>query len=926
MRHLSSAQRSQLLIDQIFDRALVVLDADGVILDWPPGAVQLFGWTAEQAVEQPVAMLFAPAERASGVAAAQLAEARASGRAQGLWTMAQRDGAGLACDVTFTRLLDSDGQTVLGYGLLARAAGGALERLRKTEEQLRLATEAAQLGIWTWDAAHDVVTWENRRMHAIFGVAAHAQDGNEGINEGINAARLMADYLHPDDVDQYRRAVQCTLDSGERLVFVGRFRRPPGGEERWLELTGILQAPPVAGAAHAGDGPAYPIVIGTAADITERKRDEEALSQARMRLEATMSAAEVGSWIWDIQSDRIVADRNLTQLFGVPDALGPGAPLSVYADNIHPDDAGEVSAQIQHAIDTGEPFRSTYRVAHPGAAGGWRWVNARGRVAYDDGGRPATLNGVALDITRQRELQDASRLTEERYHTLITSMDQAFGFVRVLLDDAGKPRDYRFEVVNRALEEQSGLVNAAGRTIREMVPNIEEKWIEIYGRVALSRVPERFVEHSAAMGYWWDVYATPMGEPEELRIAILFTDVTARRQAEENLRQLAADLSEANRRKMEFLATLAHELRNPLAPLRTGLDLMRMQGRRAPATAANPPANAPVLDMMDRQLRQMVHLIDDLMDVSRINSGKIVLKTECIDLRDAVANAVEAVLPAIEAAQHAFTPQVLEHPVMVQADPTRLTQILVNLLANAAKYTPPNGRIALSMMLDGAAVRVLVSDNGIGIPPEEQPGVFEMFSQVSKNMGRAQGGLGIGLSLVRSLVEMHGGAISLSSPGSGQGTTFTLTLPLAPDCGPDPDSGRRGIEERAARQQGMRGLRVLVADDNVDAAGMLVSLLRAAGHAPEAVHDGRAALQRIVDSRPDLAILDIGMPGLNGYEVAQQVRRAPGLDRLMLVALTGWGGVQDRERARRAGFDAHLTKPAGFAELKQLIAGLAQRA
>jgi len=330
--------------------------------------------------------------------------------------------------------------------------------------------------------------------------------------------------------------------------------------------------------------------------------------------------------------------------------------------------------------------------------------------------------------------------------------------------------------------------------------------------------------------------------------------------------------------------------------------------------------------MMDRQLRQMVHLIDDLMDVARINSGKIVLKTECIDIADAVHNAVEAVRPALAAGRHDFALAPLGHPAMVQADPTRLTQILVNLLTNAAKYTPQGGRIALTVTSSGGALQVEVADNGVGIPPEEQAGVFEMFSQVSKNMGRAQGGLGIGLSLVRSLVEMHGGAISLSSPGSGQGSTFTLSLPLAPDCGPDPDGGRRDIEERAARQQGMQGLRVLVADDNVDAAGMLVSLLRAAGHAPEAVHDGRAALQRIVDSRPDLAILDIGMPGLNGYEVAQQVRRVPGLDGLMLVALTGWGGVQDRERSRRAGFDAHLTKPAGFAELKQLIAGLAQRA
>jgi CheY-like chemotaxis protein/two-component sensor histidine kinase len=382
---------------------------------------------------------------------------------------------------------------------------------------------------------------------------------------------------------------------------------------------------------------------------------------------------------------------------------------------------------------------------------------------------------------------------------------------------------------------------------------------------------------------------------------------------------MAADLSETNRRKTEFLATLAHELRNPLAPMRTGLDLLRLN-------AGDGQGGARVLAMMDRQLRQMVHLIDDLMDVSRINSGKIVLKTECIDIAVAVHNALEAARPALAAGRHAFHLASLEQPAMVQADPTRLTQVLVNLLTNAAKYTPHGGQISLTLRILDGEVEVAVADNGVGIPPEEQAAVFEMFSQVSKNMGRAQGGLGIGLSLVRSLVEMHGGTITLSSPGAGQGSTFTVTLPLAPECGPDASGAQAALEERGAgRAPGQPGLRVLVADDNVDAAGMLVSLLRAAGHLPEAVHDGRAALARIVAERPDLAILDIGMPGLNGYEVAQQVRRTPSLAQTVLVALTGWGGVQDREQARRAGFDAHLTKPAGFAELKRLIADIAAR-
>jgi len=892
MPPISSDQKLQLLLEHS-ECAMIVLDADAIIQEWSSGAERLLGWSAQEAIGLPAALIQAPHDRAPDSAQADLERVRALGRTTLSRAFLRRDGTTVSCEGTLDALRAGAGpdDELLGFGLVLRACRAT----DVSQEHLRLATEAAQLGIWTWDVARDTVTWQNPRMAAIFGVGA-GQDS-------VNAARLTQDYLHPDDVGLFQLAVERTLLLGERFHFVGRFwpqgTRANDVQPCWLEMTGIRQTDP-------GD---TPVIIGTAADITERKRDEEDLRQARMRLEATLSAAEVASWIWDIQHDRVIADRNLSKLFGVAEDLAPGAPLARYVGNLHPEDMPAVSRLIQRAIDTGEPYHATYRVLAAGS--GWRWLDARGRVEYDDLGRPATLTGVAIDITRQRALQDSYRLTEERYRTLITSMDQAFGIVQVLLDEQGKPRDYRFEEVNRALEQQSGLVNAAGRTIREMVPAIESRWIEIYGRVALTRKPERFIEHSAAMGYWWDVYATPIGEPHELRIAILFTDVTARRQAEENLRQLAADLSEANRRKTEFLATLAHELRNPLAPLRTGLDLIRLG-----ASGAQP--NGKVLDMMDRQLRQMVHLIDDLMDLSRINSGKIVLKTACIDLRTTVENAVETALPALEAARHELQLDLPRDPVMIDADATRLAQILGNLLANAIKYTPNGGHIRVAAGLDAASVALSVRDSGIGIPHEEQEGVFDMFSQVSRNMGRAQGGLGIGLSLVRSLAAMHGGAIAVTSPGAGQGSTFTLTLPLAPACQPDHDGARRVADERGV--PGQRALRVLVADDNVDAASMLASLLRAAGHATETVHDGVRAAAHIEASRPDVAILDIGMPGLNGYEVAQKIRRLPGMEQVVLVALTGWGGDSDRRRSQLAGFDAHLTKPAGFAELKRLLA------
>jgi len=1045
MQGISSERRQQLLVKHAVEYAMIVMDEKGVIVEWSPGAVQLLGWTAEEAIGQPAAMIFTEEDRDAGAVRAELHTAIALGSAADVRWHVRKDGATVFCDGIVNRIYDDDGVTLLGFGKILREAyassqaspdqdgaparaqrsfvaavlesvedgvvacdrqgqltffndaarrihglkalplsfekwGGnyhlyradgvtpltieeiplyrALkgeqvegarvaviaadgrhhdvrvsgrpirdgagrilgavismhevtivreqdvrttaerpqDRFVKAEEQLRLATEAAQLGIWTWNVGLDACTYENVRMHDIlnipFGQAAPS------------GARLMADYLHPGDAGQFRQATEDTLRHGKRFYFAGRFCRLPEREPRWIELTGVLQP---------GRREDAPIIIGTAADITERKRDEEALRETRLRLEATLSAGEVASWIWDIKHDRIHADRNLARLFGIVQEPGAELPLTAYTDAIHPDDRDEVSKQIRHAIDTREPYRATYRVID--AAGGERRVNARGRIEFDADGEPALLAGVMLDITRQTELQEGWRLSEERYRTLITSMDEAFGIVQVLVDEAGRPVDYRFEDVNRALEQQSGLVNAAGRTIREMVPDIEPHWIEIYGRVALTREPARFIEHSAAMGYWWDVYATPMGAPEERRIAILFTDITARKLAEENLRRVAADLSEANRRKTEFLATLAHELRNPLAPMRTGLDLMRMSAKGA-------PGGARVLEMMDRQMKQMVHLIDDLMDVSRINSGKIVLKKESVDVKAAIANAVETVLPAIEAAHHQLNVTVPEQAIVVDADATRLAQILGNLLTNAVKYTPHGGRIALTARLErrgeDGVVLIAVADSGIGIPVEEQAEVFEMFSQVSRNLGHAQGGLGIGLSLVRSLVEMHGGTIALCSRGAGHGTTFTVTLPL-PAGGAAAGSGSTGAAQQP-EPSAAPGLRVVVADDNVDAANTLSSLLQAAGHTVDTVHDGIKAVQRIAAVRPDLAILDIGMPGLNGYEVAEKLRATPGLERLVLVALTGWGGNHDRHRSGQAGFNAHLVKPAGLDEIKALIA------
>jgi PAS domain S-box-containing protein len=379
-------------------------------------------------------------------------------------------------------------------------------------------------------------------------------------------------------------------------------------------------------------------------------------------------------------------------------------------------------------------------------------------------------------------------------------------------------------------------------------------------------------------------------------------DITARKAAEKALQ-------DADRRKDEFLAMLAHELRNPLAPIRNALHILHAKGPPVPELQW-------ARDVIDRQVRQMSRLVDDLLDVSRIRGGKIVLRKERVELASVVSSAVEASRPLIEKWGHELTVTLPPEPVYLEADATRLSQILTNLLNNAAKYTNQGGRIWLTGERQGDAVLVRVKDTGIGIPREMLPHIFEMFTQVERSLERSQGGLGIGLTLVQRLVALHGGTVEAHSDGPGKGSEFTIRLPVAAQATGEGPQGTADDEQAVAPA----GCRILVVDDNRDAADTLAMLLRMMGHAVHTAHDGLEAVGSASVFQPDVALLDIGLPKLNGYEVARRVREQPGGDKVVLIALTGWGQEEDRRRSREAGFDYHLTKPVELDALQQLLA------
>jgi signal transduction histidine kinase/CheY-like chemotaxis protein len=379
--------------------------------------------------------------------------------------------------------------------------------------------------------------------------------------------------------------------------------------------------------------------------------------------------------------------------------------------------------------------------------------------------------------------------------------------------------------------------------------------------------------------------------------------LVARKQAEESLRQ-------ADKRKDEFLATLAHELRNPLAPLRNSVNLLHL-------TASDDPATVRLCETMERQVNQLVRLVDDLLEVSRITRGKIELRQENVELATVARNAIETSRPVIDNAGVQLAITLPQEPIIVHGDPVRLGQVFSNLLNNAAKYTNAGGQIWFTARKQGDEAVISVRDTGIGIAADVLPNVFDMFMQVDRATNRAQGGLGIGLTLVRSLVELHDGSVSVQSEGPGTGSEFVVRLPVVAE---KQRSAR--VEPSSSAYGAIPSRRILVVDDNVDSAKTLGMLLKYLGADVHVVNDGVAALAAVEKYRPDVVLLDIGMPGMDGYEVARRIRELEGVGGVTLIALTGWGQEDDRRRTREAGFDHHLVKPADIVALQTLLGTL----
>jgi PAS domain S-box-containing protein len=541
-----------------------------------------------------------------------------------------------------------------------------------------------------------------------------------------------------------------------------------------------------------------------------------------------------------------------------------------------------------------------YRVILP--TGETRWLYGRAKMERNDEGEPTYLVGACTDITDRKRAEAALTEAEERFHTLADNMSQ-FAW---MADGRGWRFWYNrrwYEYTGTTLEQMRGWGWKAAHHpdhVDRVVKRMQHSWDT--GELWEDTFPLRGADGNYR---WFLSRAVPIrdGEGRILRWFGTNTNITEHRELEQ-------ELKDADQKKNEFLSILAHELRNPLAPIRNGLQLMKLA-----KYDANAIEQARI--MMERQLHQMVRLIDDLMDLTRISSGKITLKKTRMPLAAAVQNAVETSRPLVEAAGHDLILDVPDEPIFVDADETRLSQVFANLLNNAAKYTDRGGRIRLAVERQGSDVVVTVEDKGVGIPAHMLPRVSEMFTQVDRSLEKAQSGMGIGLNIVKRLVEMHGGGIEAQSGGHGMGSRFIVRLPVVLALA----SGQPGNE---ADQQAppIARHRILVVDDNRDAAISLAMILNKMGNETQTAHDGHEAVDVAAAFKPDVILLDIGMPKLNGHEACRRIREQPWGKNVVIVACTGWGQEEDKRRSQEAGFSFHMVKPVDPAALENLLAGL----
>lgn len=767
------------------------------------------------------------------------------------------------------------------------------EELKASEARFREMIEALPAAVYTTDA-QGLVTHFNSAAVRLAGRTPIL-----GTDEWCVCWKLYRADGTPLPHDECPMAV--ALREGRMIRDVEAIAERPDGTRIWVEPypTPLFDAQ---GKIVGG--------INMVVDITARKQTETAIRESEQRHRLLTSVLTDVPWTRSPAGEFVAPQPAWMHYTGQSwdDCRGFG-----WADAMHPEDRETVLEGWRHASATGSLYESHGRLWHA-PSGAYRHFVARAVPVTNDDGSVREWVGTCTDVHERTRAAQALRESEERFRALADNISQ----LAWIADAHGAIHWFNQRWYDYTGATPEAMVGDGWKDV--LHPGHREQIIDGRERALLAEEPwEDTCPMRGSQGTyrWFLSRCRPIHDAggKLLRWFGTSTDVTERREMEERIQQQADQLADESRRKDEFLAMLSHELRNPLAPIRSAIHVLRVHERGK----AN-PLQQKAHEIIDRQVSNLTKLVSDLLEVSRVISGRIHLNQQAVDLNEVVRHAVETAKPSIDQRRHELVVGLCEVPAWIHADATRMEEIFTNLLNNAAKFTEDGGRIEVHCELDAAAstVRVRVRDTGVGIDAKLLPRIFELFTQADRSLARSAGGLGIGLALAHRLTTLHGGTIEVRSPprGADRGTEFIVTLPHVPGREETTTPRDAGTNRTVSSD---KTLKVLVVDDNIDQVTMLSSVLQNDGHQIRTAHTGPNALSEIKRWHPDVVLLDIGLPELDGYEVARQVRADPDTRATRLIAISGYARDTDVARSRAAGFDVHLAKPLEFSELMKLM-------
>lgn len=928
----------RMLVESIKDYAIIHLDPEGRVLSWNEGARLLFGYAAGEIIGETFSRLFMPEDVADGIPERELVEAQEKGRAEDVRWHLRRDGSRFYANGVTTALRDEAG-ILRGFAKVGRDAT-ASKQMEDAKSLMVSVADASQDAIFGFDSEGNILTW-SRGAEKVYGYSA-----DEAI--GMSLAVLVP--------PERRHEMDTFLDMIKRGEYVKQYetvRQRKDGTTFDASLT-ISPAKNAVGE----------ITFGSAIvqDISERKATEETLRKSEERFSLVARATTDAVWDWDLATNDLWWNDGVRSLFGyMPDEVIPG--ISWWYEHIHPDDRERVVTGIHNVIDHGgEKWSDEYRFLR--SDGSYATVFDRGFAVQRDG-KPIRMLGAIQDVTPQKTAEErllrrvrqaalgrdvGVALAESDtlpvmlrrcVEALVTHLDAAFARVWTL-DEAeavlelrasagmythtdgahGRVPVGKFKIGMIAAERMPHLTNAVIGDERVA----DQAWAEREGMIAFAGYP--LVVENHLVGVMAMFSRAQLTDDTLDALASISNSIAlgiVRKRAEEERERLIIELREADRLKDEFLAMLSHELRTPMTAILGWSQLIRTH-------KFDEAGFSRALDVIERNARAQTQLIDDLLDVSRVITGKLRLNVRSVELQTVINSAVDAVRPAAEAKSIRLQTLLDPQAGIISGDPDRLQQVVWNLLTNAVKFTSRGGRVQVRLERVNSHVEIIVSDTGRGISPEFLPLVFDRFRQADQTTTRTIGGLGLGLAIVRQLVELHGGTIAAHSDGTDCGATFTVSLPLLPlrvaahetpeRVHPTAHTGT-AIGCRAE----LDGIHVLIVDDEEDTRDMLAVVLSECGAKVTTAFSARDALAKIADAQPDVIISDIGMPNEDGYSLIEQIRVLPPErgGAIPAVALTAYARPEDRVRALRSGFQMHVPKPVENAEVVAVVANLTGR-